>query len=65
MTNNKNLRVAVVGLGQVTRNIHFPAYKNLGGKRLKSSPAVMLTARRGKLPKINSAYPKFSTIRKK
>ena len=32
MTNNKNLRVAVVGLGQVTRNIHFPAYKNLAGK---------------------------------
>ncbi|MEP6900824.1 MAG: Gfo/Idh/MocA family oxidoreductase [Actinomycetota bacterium] len=32
MTNNKKLRVAIVGLGQVTRNIHFPAYKNLAEK---------------------------------
>lgn len=32
MTNNNHLRVAVIGLGQVTQNIHFPAYKNLAGK---------------------------------
>jgi predicted dehydrogenase len=27
---NNHLRLAVIGLGAVTRNIHFPAYKNLG-----------------------------------
>ncbi len=32
MTSNNHLRVAVVGLGAVTRNIHLPAYKNLAGK---------------------------------
>ncbi len=32
MKENKKLRVAVVGLGQVTRNIHLPAYKMLAEK---------------------------------
>jgi D-apiose dehydrogenase len=29
---NNHLRVAVIGLGAVTRNIHLPAYKSLAGK---------------------------------
>ena len=32
MTSNNHLRVAVVGLGAVTRNIHLPAYKKLADK---------------------------------
>ena len=32
MKNNKKLRIAVVGLGAVTRNIHLPAYKTLSDK---------------------------------
>lgn len=32
MTNHNQLRVAVIGLGQVTRNIHLPAYKSLADK---------------------------------
>lgn len=32
MTKNNHLRVAVTGLGAVTRNIHLPAYKALAGK---------------------------------
>lgn len=32
MSNNNPLRVAVIGLGAVTRNIHLPAYKNLANK---------------------------------
>jgi predicted dehydrogenase len=30
--NNKTVRVAVIGLGAVTRNIHLPAYRKLGDK---------------------------------
>lgn len=32
MTDNNYLRVAIIGLGAVTRNIHLPAYKNLTDK---------------------------------
>ena len=32
MKNNDRLRVAVIGLGAVTRNIHLPAYKTLAHK---------------------------------
>ncbi len=32
MKNNKPLRVGIIGLGAVTRNIHFPAYRSLGKK---------------------------------
>lgn len=32
MKNNTPLRIAVIGLGAVTRNIHLPAYSSLAGK---------------------------------
>ena len=32
MTDNNKIRVAIVGLGAVTRNIHLPAYKSLSDK---------------------------------
>ncbi len=32
MKNNNKLRVAIIGLGAVTRNIHLPAYKSLADK---------------------------------
>lgn len=32
MNNNNKLRVAIIGLGAVTRNIHLPAYKTLANK---------------------------------
>ena len=32
MTDNNHKRVAIVGLGAVTRNIHLPAYKSLAHK---------------------------------
>ncbi len=32
MRNNKKLRIAIIGLGAVTRNIHLPAYKSLSAK---------------------------------
>ncbi|MEP6703312.1 MAG: Gfo/Idh/MocA family oxidoreductase [Acidobacteriota bacterium] len=32
MTDNNHIRVAIVGLGAVTRNIHLPAYRSLADK---------------------------------
>ena len=55
-------RLAIVGLGAVTRNVHLPAYKRLGGKISLVGGCDVQEDARASFAKVRPSVPVFSDI---